>query len=194
MDSQKKRDGQLEAPTNSQSEFPQSYRPTLLSGLEDSSGSPTRTAQCAPILDGAQLEDQLLSAMDRMALKLLTILSKEDDVTPSENPRAELRFQIEAFKMAEAWLAKRKRMKPASSSTTPDGVQSMLSMMNESADFQKAMDAMGYVRVPPKKNGRPTADEQVIHDRYKEAVRTKARPRNGPAPDNKLKQMLGDDE
>lgn len=115
--------------------------------------------------------EQLFDAMDRQALRLIEVLEDErkgDDGEPLVDPQTKMAL----FKMGQEWLMKRHKLRPdRDDDSEGDGVKDMRQWMS-GPEGAKALEQtildMGFVKVPPKKNGRPTKAEAAVRERYKE--------------------------
>lgn len=113
------------------------------------------------------VETQLYDAMDRAALIMIKVL--EDEST-------DLKIRLNVFEKADQWLTKRQKLKPKADDAA--GVGLLRDMMKspaetaeeleENVEFRAQLMKMGWLPPPPKKNGRPNAQEQAYRTAYDE--------------------------
>lgn len=126
----------------------------------DSKSSPASTA-------GPSTEDRLFEAMDRAALFFISILENEEK-DQEGNDRYDIQLKMRLFDKGQAWLEKRRKMKPKATGEG-EGVEDMITWMNNPATrdmLKKAMFAEGFVLIPEPKPGRPTSQEAIVRQRY----------------------------
>lgn len=132
------------------------------------------------------VEERLSDELDRAAISFLQILSDDSKVGDGENakPRYDLKTKLEVFKMAQDWLARRRRMNPDRDNDAP-GIAAMQAAVKDIVD--QRLDDQRVVRVPAKKPGRPRGSEAQIRADYDEVA---GRVPGRPADDAKLRSML----
>lgn len=126
------------------------------------------------------VEGRLSAALDEFAISLLNILTDDSKVGEGDKARDryDLKTKMDAFKMAQDWLAKRKKLSPDDDNAAP-GVEAMKEVVLQIMAEQRV------VRVPIPKTGRPNKDEAQARADFR-AVSDKA----PPPDDNELRRML----
>ena len=98
--------------------------------------------------------------MDRFAITLMNTLS-DDSVTESGQPEVGIGAKMNAFKMAQDWLVKRRKLKPDEGDAEGEGVTLLRELMNSPEKLSQHLEGMGFVKAPPKRTraGRPPKAE-----------------------------------
>lgn len=124
-----------------------------------------------PPADEPSVETRIFEAMDRAALTWIEMLdSKETDEDGDLKVPIDLRMKL--FEKGQEWLVKRQKLRPKTMDDAEgEGIRDMREWIN-SPDVRATLDTMmtesGYVKVPPKRPGRPTKAEEPMRARYKE--------------------------
>jgi hypothetical protein len=139
-------------------------------------------------------EDKLFEAMDRAALKWIEMLDNDELGEDGElKIPIELRFKL--FEKGQDWLVRRKKLKPVDDSEG-EGITDMRAWINNPA-MQEMLDQMmfdrGYVKLPPRKKGRPTAAESLVRDRFK-TFNDESKAAKGHNDDSGFKKLLEEPE
>lgn len=119
---------------------------------------------------GQSTEDALFEAMDRQAKRLIDMLEnteKDED----GNDKYDIQLKMKFFEMGQNWLIRRAKLRPASGLEEGSGISDMRAWINDPAARAILKDAMfeeGFVRMPPRKTGRPKREDQAAMARYKD--------------------------
>lgn len=148
--------------------------------------------------DGASKESQstealLFAAMDKQALRFIDMLNDEtrDD---DGRDKYDIQLKMRLFQMGQDWLIRRKKLKPDGGGQEGSAITDMRSWISDpqvKENMEKMMFDAGFVKVPAKKNGRPTLQEKPVHDRFKEY---KAATKPAPTPGAGWSGLLGEEE
>lgn len=116
----------------------------------------------------------MFNSLDKGALILIQALENEE-MDGSGNYATPIKTRMEVFNMAQAWMAKRQKMKPidAGSDSGIKMLQELMSdpenvveRLHDDPDFQRALRSRGWLPPLTKKNGRPTAAEARTRAEY----------------------------
>lgn len=105
-------------------------------------------------------ERALFEAMDRQAARFIDMLGQES---------VDLQTQMKVFEMGQNWLIRRQKLKPKDDEEG-SGVSDLRAWIEDSKNvelFDQMMFDRGFVKLPPSRPGRPTREEQPVHDRHK---------------------------
>lgn len=140
-------------------------------------------------------EDLLFAAMDKQALRFIAMMNDEAK-DEDGHPRYDIQLQIRLFQMGQDWLIRRKKLKPDGDGVSEgSGITDMRQWMSD-PDVKKTIEQMvwdaGFVKVPPKKNGRPRVEDRPVRSRFQEYKEATA-PTKEPAPvGSAWKGLLGE--
>lgn len=142
-------------------------------------------------IDSRPIEVQIAEALDKFALELIRVLTKPPEGT-------DLKTQIDAFKMAQDWLVKRKKAKGDSDTDDEAGMKASrdavtrLSGMGTAPPLPKYGDIIDGMTAPEAKPGRPSRayiEKRTEYERALEKAQTRARRDDDSELQSRLKQV-----
>jgi len=166
----------------------------LPSGEEESPRSePTRPPE-SPVGGGSgpTLDELLLEQMDLAVVAFSEIMR---DKTMVVNEKGELKPQYtfgEKMKAAEFvrdWVVRRRKLQPVSLDDDAPNITALRQAIQE--EMMKTLERERVVRLPPKKNGRPTKEEAA---KKKEALEAAAKAQYEAEQHDDVLQSTGDDD
>lgn len=124
------------------------------------------------------MEQRLFDAMDKAALVMVQVL-EDIELDAKGAYKVDLNTRMKVFEKAQDWLSRRQKLRPEQEGADDEGVSILRRMVQDPSAmveqfignpvFIKALDNAGFVRTPPKKPGRPNAEERKVRERYKAA-------------------------